>query len=510
MKRQPAIFSALPGELWWGGAVSDGTMMPYGATKASVDLCVSLRGNQGAPLFLSNRGRYVWSDKPFEITFDHGGIRLASAQGEVFLEEGHANLREAFLHASEVYFAASGTRPPAEVFKTPQYNTWIEMGYGATADKVIAYARDILAHKFPPGVLIIDDNWQEDYGTWEFHARRFRDPAAMVSELHALGFSVMVWISPFVSPDSPTFRTLRRQGLLVRRISGEPVIRSWWNGYSALLDGSHPDTVEWLHARLRALIDRYGIDGFKFDAGDPEYYRPDDVTFGHVTPIEQCRLWSLIGSAYSFNELRSSWRMGGQALVQRLRDKRHSWDDHGLKALIPNGLAQGLLGYPFSCPDMVGGGLDDDFGSPGFQLDQELFVRYAQCSALFPIMQFSIAPWRVLDKDHLAMCLDTVRLRMRLAGEIIALADVAGRRGDPIMRHLSYVFPEQGYDLVRDQFMLGDDILVAPVVDAKVRHRKVMFPPGLWRSDDGTEIRGPVSREIDAPLEKLPWYRRCD
>ena len=79
MKRQPAIFSALPGELWWGGAVSDGTMMPYGATKASVDLCVSLRGNQGAPLFLSNRGRYVWSDRPFEITFDHGGIRVASA-----------------------------------------------------------------------------------------------------------------------------------------------------------------------------------------------------------------------------------------------------------------------------------------------------------------------------------------------------------------------------------------------------------------------------------------------
>lgn len=507
MAQEPIIFESLPGELWWGGGSHYGTMMPFGKTKTSINLLGDLGGNQGAPLFLSNRGRYLWSDDPFAITFDQGRISVSSAKGAVLLEEGHANLRGSYRHASQTFFATSGRRPPEAFFKTPQYNTWIEMGYEPTASKVIAYAHHILAHGFPAGVLMIDDNWQEDYGTWDFHPGRFPDPAAMVRELHALGFSVMLWMCPFISADSQTFRTLRGQGLLVKDGSGDAAIRAWWNGYSAVLDGSHPEAVSWLHERLQGLMDRYGIDGFKMDAGDPEYYRAEDSTYGQVTPVEQCRLWSNIGVAYPFNEFRASWRMGGQPLVQRLRDKRHSWDEDGLNTLIPNGLAQGLLGYAFNCPDMVGGGLEGDFGSPHFRFDQDLFIRYAQCSALFPMMQFSIAPWRVLDPDRLALCLNMVRLHVSMADELLALADAAASDGEPIMRHLSYAYPDQGYDEIRDQFMLGEGILVAPVLERGSERRRVAFPPGRWRGDDGSEVEGPTTVEVEAPLSRLPWYR---
>merc|ERR1712032_1683933 len=99
---------------------------------------------------------------------------------------------------------------------------------------------------------------------------------------------------------------------------------------------------------------------------------------------------------------------------------------------------------------------------PGFTLDQELFVRMAQTSALFPMMQFSLAPWKMLDAEHLKHCIVASKLRAQLATYIFELAIHASKTGEPIIRHMEYVFPGAGYERVMDQFMLGDDVLVAP------------------------------------------------
>jgi alpha-glucosidase (family GH31 glycosyl hydrolase) len=200
--------------------------------------------------------------------------------------------------------------------------------------------------------------------------------------------------------------------------------------------------------------------------------------------------------------------MAGQPLVQRLKDKVHSWDETGLASLIPNGLAQGLNGYAFICPDMIGGGEFESFLANAQNIDQELFVRYAQCSALFPMMQFSAAPWRVLDKEHLFYCVEAARLHHQLGEEIAALAIEAATHGEPIIRHLAYVFPEGGYETVMDQFMLGDQILVAPVLQKGISVRKITFPEGFWLGNDGSKVVGPCVKEVAAPLSRLPWYRK--
>ena len=69
------------------------------------------------------------------------------------------------------------------LFVKPQYNTWIELIYDQREDRIRQYADDILANGFPAGVLMIDDNWQEDYGVWEFHPGRFQNPKAMMDRL---------------------------------------------------------------------------------------------------------------------------------------------------------------------------------------------------------------------------------------------------------------------------------------------------------------------------------------
>ena len=141
-------------------------------------------------------------------------------------------------------------------------------------------------------------------------------------------------------------------------------------------------------------------------------------------------------------------------------------------------------------------------------LDEELIVRSTQVHALMPMMQFSVAPWRVLSAEHLAICQEMAQLHQRMGAEIMQLAQSSALTGEPIVRAMEYVFPEQDYEAIKDQFMVGDDILVAPVVQPGSRSRVVRFPAGTWKGDDGKEYVGPTKVALDVPIERLPWFRR--
>ncbi|MCR2803283.1 glycoside hydrolase family 31 protein [Paenibacillus soyae] len=496
----------MPDEYWWGGRAADGRSMPYGMELFEAELGATDKGNQACPLLLSNKGRFVWSEEPFAFRFEEGRLRIGANSGELISGDGFGTLKGAYLHVSRTYFPPVASIPEELLFTAPQYNLWIELLYEPTQEKVIQYAKDVLAHGMPPGVIMIDDNWHGPYGTWTFDSSRFPDPKSMVDELHSMGFQVMLWVCPFISPDSRTFRKLEGTGVLLKDREGKTAIRKWWNGYSAVLDCTNPDAVKWMQEQLDFLQTEYGIDGFKLDAGDIEFYENDDCSFVPTTCNGHCEAWARVGLKYRLNEYRACWKLAGQPLVQRLKDKCHEWQGNGLDALIPDGLAQGLLGHAYTCPDMIGGGEFLSFTSA--RLDAELFVRYAQCSALFPMMQFSAAPWRVLDKEHLEYCVEAAKLHTRMGQEIVELAEQSSVSGEPILRHMAYEFPEEGMELVRDQFMLGSSLLVAPIVTKGARTRQVVFPSGSWVGDDGSLMEGPSVQWIDAPLSRLPWYRK--
>ncbi|TYP79094.1 glycoside hydrolase family 31 protein [Paenibacillus methanolicus] len=504
------IVQRLEGEYWWGGDIEDGIRMPFGEERHTRDLIREGRSNQAVPFLVSSLGRYIWSEEPFRFEFDPDELVVECEAGSsARLGEGHGSLREAYRAASHAHFAPDGRWPDPMFFAAPQYNLWIELQYEPTQEKVLAYAEAALRNGMPPGILMIDDNWMEDYGVWTFRKDRFPDPKAMCAKLREMGFKVMLWICPFVSPDNAAnFRFLERQGYLLRNATGETAVRRWWNGYSAVLDCTNEAAVRWFDGELERLMTAYGVDGFKFDAGDPQYYRADDRSAAGAHPNGHCEAWARVGLRYALNEYRACWKSAGRPLVQRLADKNHSWGADGLASLIPNGLAQGLAGYAFVCPDMIGGGqIADVENRPDRQVDQELFVRYAQCSALFPMMQFSAAPWRALDDEHLAACVAAADLHRSFGDLILALARQAAITGEPIIRHLDYVFPGEGFERLTDQFMLGDTILASPVLMKGARRRKVEFPLGKWLGDDGSVVIGPCVRDIDAPLTRLPWYR---
>jgi alpha-glucosidase (family GH31 glycosyl hydrolase) len=99
-------------------------------------------------------------------------------------------------------------------------------------------------------------------------------------------------------------------------------------------------------------------------------------------------------------------------------------------------------------------------------------------------------------------------LHQQIGDEIMTLARECSVSGEPMVRNMEYEFPGQGYESIRDQFLLGGNILVAPVVVKGQRSRNVVFPAGKWQGDDGSVVAGPATITIEAPLERLPWYRK--
>ncbi|MBQ2377577.1 MAG: glycoside hydrolase [Clostridia bacterium] len=501
----------LEGEYWWAGAVSHGHKMPFNETSdsdASMFTGAKYCGcDQFAPIMVSSKGRYFWSEKPFEVKVKDGVIDVIGEGGRLY--EGFDNLRGAYLAACEAHFPFDGRLPDRDFFTTPQYNTWIELGIDQFQDRIIRYAEEIVANGFKPGILMIDGGWQEEYGVYEFfNGRKVPEPKKMVDRLHELGFKVMLWVSPIVPGAGWRFKELRQKNYLVKDSEGGIAFRNWWSGTSPVMDLSNPECFKWYTDLLNSDIENYGVDGFKFDAGDGYMYRDSDITGGNVLGREQTLMYNLLGEQYPLNEFRAAWKCGGHPIVARLQDKNHSWENGAFDCLIPHTIIQGLAGYAYCCPDMVGGGMISTIGDDK-PMDEELFVRWAQANALMGMMQMSIAPWRVLSPESYRMVKDAINLHEQFGPLFYDLAVHASKTGEPIVRHMAYEFPEQGYEAVNDMFMLGSDYLVAPVVIKGAREKTVKLPAGAkWINDRGQEFDGGQTVVEDAPLDRLVYYKK--
>lgn len=506
-----------PGEYWWAGISSLGHQTPYDATTVfSFDMWGNNNGNQAQPLLLSSKGRYVWSEQPIKYDFKNGKITVSVRDGEIINGTSGNNLRTAYEYVSKTFFPSNGLIPDSLLFTKPQYNTWIELKYDQNEEDILKYAQAILDNGYSPGVLMVDDNWQEDYGVWEFSPRRFKDPKAMMKKLHDMGFKVMLWVCPFVSADSDNFRKLAEKGLLIldpqktqnilwANTKNKAAIIRWWNGASACVDLSNPKAQKWFKDRLDYLVNEYGVDGFKFDAGDADFYTGNLVSLNAKIPNDHSTYFAELGLHYPLNEYRASWKMAGLPLAQRLRDKTHRWED--IAKLIPDQMSQSVMGYAYTCPDQIGGGELQSF-LKGAAIDQELIVRSAQVHALMPMMQFSVAPWRVLTKENAAICLKMAKLHQEYGDYILSLAKASSKTGEPIVKPMEFAFPGGGYEKIKDQFVLGNNIIVAPVVEKGVRSRKVVLPKGNWLAEDGTKYKGGKTIEITVPLERLPYFKK--
>lgn len=508
----------LPGEKWWGGldnphawklTESGGhyTFPMDETTDVAMDFTRETYSNNCVPFFVSTAGRYIWSDETLKAVFKEGVITLESP-GKIIFQEAGKTLKEAYMAAAAAHFPPSGKLPPEEFLTRPQYNTWIELMYNQNQEDILKYAHAIADNGFPTGaVLMVDDNWQKYYGNYDFKPERFPDPKAMMDELHGMGFRVMLWVCPYVSPDSPEYRELAKKGYFVLDVKEDrPAIIQWWNGYSAMLDMSNPGARAWMVGKLKEMQTKYGVDGFKFDAGDGASYSPEKIRVfdGKSYGPKHTELWCRMYEDFPYNELRASWKLAGEPIVMRLCDKKADWA--AVRGLVPAMLAAGMEGHLFTCPDMIGGGEFTSFlDVDPSEIDQEQIVRSCQVHAMMPMMQFSVAPWRILTKENMEICRAAAWKHVELAPYLLEKTKEGTINGVPVARPMEFEFPGQGFEGCNDQYVLGDKYLVAPMLE-KGTSRSVKLPKGRWQDETGRKYKGGKSYEIDVPLDRIPIF----
>ncbi|CAG7820577.1 unnamed protein product, partial [Allacma fusca] len=160
------------------------------------------------------------------------------------------------------------------------------------------------------------------------------------------------------------------------------------------------------------------------------------------------------------SEVRSGRLNQKEAIFTRMLDKDSKFGyDNGLKSLLPTLFDFGLKGYTFVLPDMIGG------NSYGDRPNRELYIRWLQANAFMPSIQFSILPWEY-DPEVVSIARGILSIRNEFAGKIIEAAEFSVLDGTPINRPMWWYDPLDTKTFVIDnQYMLGDDILVAPVLD---------------------------------------------
>ena len=509
------VVEPLPGEKWWGGILSKGWEMPYGNTRKPVDL--SWAGDVTAPFFVSSAGRYVWSDKPFVYAFTNDVLYISSKTEKVEPVVAGKSLKEAYLVASAKHFPFNGKTPAELLFTLPQWNNWIEIAIqGMTQKSVDAYTEALAKSGFPCGVYLMDGGWYPYQGSYTFYARDFPDPKGMFARIREKGWKSMIWTSPFVCPDSREYKLLRHgKGYMVegkdvlaydKATKGKRAgVKWWWSGISCVWDLTYEPGWNDYVETLQKFAAEYGIDGFKWDAGDVgsmestlRYHDPEKRS------IDWVHDYIRVGAEkFPYNEYRVGYKTGGMPVMQRLPDVRHRWD--AVQHVSGMVQAAGLLGSPYVVADMVGGG-DAMTYRPGGFFSERLFVRSCALAALHPMMQFSAAPWRYLSKENQEICKAFAELHVQFGPYILDLARHAAKTGEPIVRTMEYEFPNAGFARPMTQFMLGSKWLVAPVT-AEDDSVVVELPVGRWRDDLGEEHVGPKKIAlVEVSLKRLPRY----
>ena len=396
--------------------------------------------------------------------------------------------------------------PDESLFNKPTWTTWARYKTAINQDVILQFADEIVQHGYPCNVLEIDDKWQSNYGDLAFNSKAFPNPKAMIDQLHEKGFKVTAWVIPFYEPNSTGFAQGEKNHWLVKHADGSPYLVKWWQGNGGLLDVTNPEAVNWFFDRLAKLQVDYGLDGFKFDAGEACFLPEDADTRERIHPNEFTNLYvKAIGERYSLTEVRAGWKNQTTPIFFRQWDKATRWGlDNGLHSVLTSALAMSMTGYPFILPDMIGGNAYVE------QPDAELMIRWTQVNALLPSMQFSLAPWDYGEECE-SICLSYTKLHMKYAPRIIELAKNAVCTGDPIIRPVWWLAPaDERALLCDDEFLLGDDILISPIVKAGVISRDIYLPQGVWQDIiTGTKYAGDqIIEDFPAPLETLPVFQR--
>jgi len=391
--------------------------------------------------------------------------------------------------------------PDLRMIKSPIWSTWAKFKININETVIINYAKEILDNGFSNSQIEIDDGYEYRYGDHTFDENKFSDAKNMISNLHELGFRVTTWVTPFINPASFNYEDgIENNYYVINGKTGEAGKIVWWNGIGRSIDFTNPSACDWYHNMLEEVKTTYGVDSFKFDAGELNYiYNIEDYTLSKL-PHNDLGFYTkkYVECVSRFGnqiEVRAAYRNQNLPIFVRMFDKDSKWSyEKGLKTLIPTALTYSVIGYPYILPDMIGGnayGSDGSLHETSYIPERQLYIRWLQITAFLPSMQFSISPWQY-DEEVTSLALKYVNLHESVVYEEIVSSSndyVNGKSHMGPIRPIWWVAKgdEKAYT-IDDMFLVGDRYLVAPIVEQNATSRDVYLPGPYWRDGNNKEI----------------------
>ena len=410
-----------------------------------------------------------------------------------------------------------------------------------TQEELLTVAREYHRRGIPLDVIIADFfHWTLE-GTWDFDPKYWPDPKAMVKELEEMGTKLMVSIWPTVSIYAPDYETMKEKGYLVRSESGVK-INMLMIDPTSFADMTHPGAREFVWDKIKKNYYDKGIKTFWLDVAEPEYssYDFDNYRYYQGSVLEVGNQYPVWYTKMIYDGLKEA---GEQDVVSLVRcawagSQRYGalvWSGdipstfESFKIQIVCGLQMAMSGIPWWTTD-IGGFHDGDISDPKFQ---ELLIRWFQYGAFCPVMRLhgNRMPYqKPLDttgggrcssgadneiwsfgEENFQIMKKYIEIREKMRPYTRRLMKEASETGSPIMRPLFYHFPEDSKVWeMKDEFLFGDKVLVAPVTEYLQREREVYLPAGSsWKDAHSGEIyQGGQTVTAAAPLDVIPVFIR--
>lgn len=405
-----------------------------------------------------------------------------------------------------------------------------------TQDEILQIAREYKKRNLPIDVIVVDYFHWPHQGDWKFDTEYWPDPAGMVRELKSMGIRLMVSVWPTVEENSDSYQEMTELGYLVRSERGKRIGQL---GDAAFIDVTCKDAREYVWDKLRKNYYEKGIHIFWLDEAEPEfteyeyqhyrYFQGADLEVGNIYPKEYARMayegMEREGQKNIVNLLRCAWA-GSQKYGALVWSGDIDSSFRALKNQLCAGLNMGLAGIPWWTTD-IGGFHGGNIQDPAFH---ELFARWFEFGAFCPVMRLHgyREPFQKPMSDHgggkansgaanevwsygeevYRICQKYLTIRETLRPYLRKVMEAAHTLGDPVIRPVFYDFPADGKAWEqKEEYLLGPDILVAPILEQGARTKTVYLPEGDWYNFyTGQLVSGGQTVTVDAQLDTIPAF----